>query len=241
MYTSHDFDDVIEPAQHISKCQTNINIPNSNSPSATSIQPNQSTQLMQTRIQPITLAKLLQQQSMMSVALLSLGSNHKAEMYLAYARDAFAKLGQICCSLAFENPDFTATAQQPKPDYTNQCVLLTLLTPMSTATFITKMAQIEKDCLRQRDLSPKSATPSEVERSTHATISTNVPIESITVPIDSITSSAKTSPAKQVTLDIDILAIQPVQQDVWYRLIERYQFKAHEIVGIQALNLELLL
>ena len=62
MYTSHDFDDVIEPAQHISKCQTNINIPNSNSPSATSIQPNQSTQLMQTRIQPITLAKLLQQQ-----------------------------------------------------------------------------------------------------------------------------------------------------------------------------------
>lgn len=66
-----------------------------------------------------------------SAVLLALGSNYQAEKYLPRAREQLAALGEIQLSTAFQNPDFTATPELPKPDYTNQCVYLTLTSAMT--------------------------------------------------------------------------------------------------------------
>ena len=62
--------------------------------------------------------KYLQAQMVMAV-ILALGSNHRAAEYLSRVREKLATLGKLECSAAFENPDFTATKEQPKPNYTN--------------------------------------------------------------------------------------------------------------------------
>ena len=58
----------------------------------------------------------LQTQSVTAV-LLALGSNYQAEHYLPLVRKDLAALGGIQLSTAFENPDFTSTEAQPKPDH----------------------------------------------------------------------------------------------------------------------------
>ncbi|WP_019672983.1 2-amino-4-hydroxy-6-hydroxymethyldihydropteridine diphosphokinase [Psychrobacter lutiphocae] len=57
--------------------------------------------------------------------IVELGSNKNANKHLAQARYQLSKLcQQSTWSDAFVNPDYTATANNPKPDYTNQCGLL---------------------------------------------------------------------------------------------------------------------
>ena len=83
-------------------------------------------------------------------ALLALGSNYQAEKYLSLIREKLAVLGEIQLSTAFQNPDFTATSELPKPDYTNQCVYLTLTSAMTLQQLQQTFKQFESDCGRQR-------------------------------------------------------------------------------------------
>ena len=85
-----------------------------------------------------------------SAVLLALGSNYQAEKYLPRAREQLAVLGEIQLSTAFQNPDFTATPELPKPDYTNQCVYLTLTSAMTLQQLQQTFKKIESDCGRQR-------------------------------------------------------------------------------------------
>ncbi|MER2164803.1 MAG: hypothetical protein ABS921_11815, partial [Psychrobacter alimentarius] len=89
----------------------------------------------------------LQAQSVTAV-MLALGSNYQAEMYLPVAREQLGALGQIQLSTAFQNPDFTATVEHPKPDYTNQCVYLSLQTPMTVQQLEQRFKQFEWECHR---------------------------------------------------------------------------------------------
>ena len=91
----------------------------------------------------------LQTQKVKAVVL-ALGSNHRAEQHLATTRNKLAKLGKMQLSTAFKNPDFTATVNQPKPDYTNQCAYLSLNPSMSLQQLQQLFKQFESDCNRQR-------------------------------------------------------------------------------------------
>ena len=85
-----------------------------------------------------------------SAVLLALGSNYQAEKYLPRAREQLAALGEIQLSTAFQNPDFTATPELPKPDYTNQCVYLTLTSDITLQQLQQSFKRLESDCGRQR-------------------------------------------------------------------------------------------
>ena len=108
----------------------------------------------------------LQMQSVTAV-LLALGSNYQAEKYLSLIREKLAVLGEIQLSTAFQNPDFTATPELPKPDYTNQCVYLTLTSAMTLQQLQQTFKQFESDCGRQR-----------------SSESTKNPIKTVTMDID---------------------------------------------------------
>ena len=97
----------------------------------------------------------LQGQTVTAVVL-ALGSNHQSERHLATVREDLAKLGEITLSNAFQNPDFTATLAEPKPDYTNQCVYLVLTTLMTLQQLQKIFKSFEDGCNRQRQ--SKSAT-----------------------------------------------------------------------------------
>lgn len=99
------------------------------------------------------LPKALQAQSVTAL-ILALGSNHQAEYYLARVRENLATLGKIQLSTAFQNPDFTATLNQPKPDYSNQGVYLMLTTPMSLQQLQQTFRRFESSCNRCRQTSP---------------------------------------------------------------------------------------
>ena len=85
-----------------------------------------------------------------SAVLLALGSNYQADKYLPRAREQLAALGEIQLSTVFQNPDFTATPELLKPDYTNQCVYLTLTSAMTLQQLQQTFKKIESDCGRQR-------------------------------------------------------------------------------------------
>lgn len=91
----------------------------------------------------------LQTRSVTAV-LLALGSNYQVEKYLPRVRETLAVLGDIELSTAFQNPDFTATKAQSKPDYTNQCVYLSLIHSMTLNELQHIFKQFEEDCDRQR-------------------------------------------------------------------------------------------
>lgn len=99
------------------------------------------------------LPEALQAQSVTAV-ILALGSNHQAEYYLARVRENLATLGKIQLSTAFQNPDFTATVSQPKPDYSNQGVYLMLTSPMSLRQLQKNFKQFESNCDRCRQTAP---------------------------------------------------------------------------------------
>ncbi|MEJ6069022.1 hypothetical protein MT378_14870, partial [Psychrobacter sp. 16-Bac2893] len=82
--------------------------------------------------------------------LLALGSNHDAQIHLPRVRERLTSIGAITLSTAFQNPDFTATIELPKPDYTNQCVHILLMSPMTLQQLQQIFKQFECDCNRQR-------------------------------------------------------------------------------------------
>ena len=93
----------------------------------------------------------LQAQTLTAVVI-SLGSNHQAEQHLATVRQKIANLGKMKLSTPLQNPDITATLEQPKPDYSNQCAYLALNSLMTLQQLQQLFKQFENDCNRQRQV-----------------------------------------------------------------------------------------
>ena len=149
----------------------------------------------------------LQAQPVVEV-LLALGSNYQAEKYLPLARERLAALGKVHLSTAFQNPDFTATAAQPKPDYTNQCVHLALTTPMSLQKLQQTLKALEGDCHRCRQTEPDR-------------------IRRVTMDIDILL----------VKLEQEKNSLSNILSADWMVMADRYPFKAHEMAGIKELEI----
>lgn len=98
----------------------------------------------------IKLAFVELQGQTISAVLLALGSNYQADYYLPHVRERLAELGEIALSSALKNPDITATAEQPKPDYINQSVYLALSESMTLGQLQQAFKRLEGQCGRQR-------------------------------------------------------------------------------------------
>ncbi|MEJ6069025.1 hypothetical protein MT378_14885, partial [Psychrobacter sp. 16-Bac2893] len=89
--------------------------------------------------------------------LLALGSNYDAQIHLPRVRERLTSIGAITLSTAFQNPDFTAIIELPKPDYTNQCIYLSLAKPVTLQQLQQSFKQFECDCQRQRLKEPSTS------------------------------------------------------------------------------------
>ncbi|AAZ19032.1 hypothetical protein Psyc_1181 [Psychrobacter arcticus 273-4] len=145
-----------------------------------------------------------------SAVLLALGSNHDADIHLPRVRKCLANLGDITLSTAFQNPDFTATMELPKPDYTNQCVYLSLATPITLQELQQTFKQFECECERQR--------------------LTELPtgIKQVTMDIDILLVKL----AKKNSLSKN----KEFEWSKWITMADRHPFKAHERAGIEELK-----
>ena len=143
---------------------------------------------------------------------LALGSNYQADKYLPLARQRLAALGEVRLSTAFQNPDFTATLEQPKPDYTNQCVHLGLTTPVSLQQLQQTFRTLEGDCHRCRQTKPNQ-------------------VRQVTMDIDILM-------IKLVTIE-NSLSKESISKSMsdWIVMADRYPFKAHEEAGVKELIL----
>ncbi|ERL57071.1 hypothetical protein M917_0016 [Psychrobacter aquaticus CMS 56] len=147
------------------------------------------------------------QAQLVTAVLLALGSNYHAEKYLAIVRERLSTLGEIQQSTAFQNPDFTATPELPKPDYTNQCVYLSLKLPMTLQRLQQTFKQFECECHRQR-LTEQSMS-----------------IKQVTMDIDILL----------ISLYITTNSLSKNSDSKWIVMNDRYPFKAHEKVGMEEL------
>lgn len=138
--------------------------------------------------------------------LLALGSNHDAQIHLPRVRERLTSVGAITLSTAFQNPDFTATIELPKPDYTNQCIYLSLAKPVTLQQLQQSCKQFECDCQRQR-LKESSTS-----------------IKQVTMDIDILL----------IKLDKDN-SLSKNNNSEWIIMANRYPFKAHERAGIKEL------
>ena len=141
-----------------------------------------------------------------TAVLLALGSNHDADIHLPRVRENLAALGDIQLSTAFQNSDFTATIELPKPDYINQCIYLSLAKPVSLQQLQQSFKQFECDCQRQRLKEPSTS------------------IKQVTMDIDILL----------VKLDKDN-SLGKKNDSEWIIMANRYPFKAHERAGIKEL------
>ena len=158
--------------------------------------------------------ELLQTQSVTAV-LLALGSNYQAEHYLPLVRKDLAALGGIQLSTAFENPDFTSTEAQPKPDYTNQCVYLRLGEPMTLQQLQQVFKDLEGDCHRQRLTEAQT------------------PIKKVTMDIDILL--IETLLVEVVSDENSLSKNKDFEESNWIVMADRYPFKAHERAGVEEL------
>ena len=158
--------------------------------------------------------ELLQTQSVTAV-LLALGSNYQAEHYLPLVRKDLAALGGIQLSTAFENPDFTSTEAQPKPDYTNQCVYLRLVEPMTLKQLQQVFKDLEGDCHRQRLTEAQT------------------PIKKVTMDIDILL--IETLLIEVVSDKNSLSSNKEFEESNWIVMADRYPFKAHERAGVEEL------
>ena len=156
----------------------------------------------------------LQTQSVTAV-LLALGSNYQAKHYLPLVRKDLAALGGIQLSTAFENPDFTSTEAQPKPDYTNQCVYLRLVEPMTLQQLQQVFKDLEGDCHRQRLTEAQT------------------PIKKVTMDIDILL--IETLLIEVVSDKNSLSSNKEFEESNWIVMADRYPFKAHERAGVEEL------
>ena len=151
---------------------------------------------------------------------LALGSNYQAEKYLPLARKHLSALGEIRLSTAFQNPDFTATSEQPKPDYTNQCVHLALTTPMSLQQLQHAFKMLEGDCNRCRQ--------TETNQVRLVTMDIDILLIKLADKENSLSKNSVSEPMP------DWVVSDWVVSD-WIVMADRYPFKAHEEAGINEL------
>lgn len=198
---------------------------------------NKTQNMMQERSLPIDISTLPQsepkylQAQMVTAVILALGSNHCATKYLPLVREKLATLGTLECTAPFQNPDFTATKEQPKPDYINQCVYLELSSAMSLPQLQQLFKSFEGECHRIRESVSILPELSKVDCSQAKSAQTQYP----------------STKWRQVTMDIDILLVKlefnqvsnNSQQDNhgWVIMADRYPFKAHEYAGITELTI----
>lgn len=130
-------------------------------------------------------------------ALLAIGSNYQAEYYLAKVAQQLPALGEMQVSTPLQNPDFTATVEQPKPDYVNQCLLLSLHAPMSLSALQKVLKDFEAKCDRHRN--------DELDNRNDE-LDSSCKIEGGSAQALSERSGGYHS--KRVTMDIDILMVQ---------------------------------
>jgi 2-amino-4-hydroxy-6-hydroxymethyldihydropteridine diphosphokinase len=152
----------------------------------------------------------LQAQSVAEVVL-ALGSNYQAEKYLPLVRESLAALGEIRLSTAFQNPDFTATIELPKPDYTNQCVHLALPTPMSLQQLQQTFKNLEGECNRCRQTETNQ-------------------VRRVTMDIDILMIKLAD---KENSLSKNLMS---KSMSDWIVMADRYPFKAHEQAGVRELT-----
>ncbi|MGE6440603.1 2-amino-4-hydroxy-6-hydroxymethyldihydropteridine diphosphokinase [Psychrobacter sp. NPDC078409] len=143
---------------------------------------------------------------------LALGSNYQADKYLPLARQRLAALGEVRLSTAFQNPDFTATLEQPKPDYTNQCVHLILTTPMRLQQLQQTFKTLEGDCHRCRQ--------TELNQVRRVTMDIDILMIKLANIENSLSKESKSKPISD-----------------WIIMADRYPFKAHEEAGVEELIL----
>ena len=142
-----------------------------------------------------------------TAVLLALGSNHDADIHLPRVRESLAVLGEMQLSTPFQNPDFTSTEAQPKPDYINQCVHILLTSPKTLQQLQQIFKQFECDCNRQR-LTELYA-----------------PIKKVTMDIDILL----------IQMAIDKNSLSKYKGFKWIIMADRYPFKAHERAGMEEL------
>ena len=142
--------------------------------------------------------------------LLALGSNHDAQIHLPRVRERLTSIGAITLSTAFQNPDFTATIELPKPDYTNQCVHILLMSPMTLQQLQQIFKQFECDCNRQR------------------LTETQAPIKKVTMDIDILLIALDKNNSLSNHKDF--------KRSKWIIMADRYPFKAHERAGLEELT-----
>lgn len=148
------------------------------------------------------------QQQTVSAVLVALGSNYAADKHLPFIRHRLQALGDIKLSTAFQNPDFTATTEQPKPDYTNQCVYLQLNKVVVLSDLQLLFRTLETECGRVRLTEVKPS------------------LRLVTMDIDILL--IKTAWHKN--------SLSRLNESQWVVVTDRYPFKAHEMAGIDELK-----
>ena len=152
--------------------------------------------------------------------IVELGSNQEAQHHLKLSRDALeAEAVSAHWSTEYINPDYTATPENPKPDYTNQCGYLQLdpnhnhddddKTPQSLGELVKASKVLEK----------------QIQQDFYQAEQINQ------LDVDTLLKSIAEPKNRQVIIDIDILAIMTESEGI-IAVAERYPFKHHEWVGL---------
>lgn len=146
--------------------------------------------------------------------IVELGSNQEASYHLQQSRDVLEKQASLAYwSTEFINPDYTATATNPKLDYTNQCGYLELkqeVQPCLTLGELVKASKVIEKKIQRDFYEAEKINRLEVDEL----------LQSITEPKNRV-----------VIIDIDILAIVTESGEI-IAVKERYPFKHHEWVGL---------
>lgn len=199
-------------------------------------------------------------------ALLAIGSNYQADYYLAKVAEQLTALGEMQVSTPLQNPDFTATVEQPKPDYVNQCLLLSLHAPMNLSALQKVLKGFEAKCDRHRDNESNSSCKlegggnqalSEKGGGYHssrvtmdidilmvqlgqdlATDSTDFSLNSLSNLIIEVHADSQFDfEVSQTTFKRTTLDRSIAKKNEWLIMTNRYPFKAHEILGLKELLL----
>ena len=156
------------------------------------------------------LPEQLQAQSVTAV-ILALGSNYQADKHLPRVRKDLAALGEIQLSTPFQNPDFTATIELPKPDYTNQCACLRLAKPATLQQLQALFKQMEGECGRERLAVAKTSVKK-------VTMDIDILLIEVVTDKNSLSNNSSSN-----------------QKSEWLIMADRYPFKAHERAGVEEL------
>lgn len=142
--------------------------------------------------------------------IVALGSNSKnASLSLRVAREELENVyQQAVWSSEFVNPDYTATIDNPRPDYTNQCGYL-LFSESNSTKFIT-------------DITQQCKLIESIVKTEAGNKATSIHTDGLDKP-----------QYKIILIDIDVLAVKTSLGLIAIK--KRYPFRKHEWIGIEEL------